>query len=60
MKKLYIDFDGVILDSIKTTYEIMDKEGIDKYNPVEARAFYEVLDWDRTLEQTPEINNSLS
>lgn len=59
MRKLYIDFDGVILDSIKTTYEIMDKEGIDKYNPVEARAFYEVLDWDRTLEQTPEINNSL-
>ena len=59
MKKLYIDFDGVILDSIKTTYEIMDKQGIDKYNPVEARAFYEVLDWDKTLDITPEINNSL-
>lgn len=59
MKKLYIDFDGVILDSIKTTYEIMDEKGIDKYNPVEARAFYEVLDWDKTLEITPEINNSL-
>lgn len=59
MKKLYIDFDGVILDSIKTTYEIMDKEGIDKFNPVEARAFYEILDWDKTLDITPEINNSL-
>ena len=29
MKKLYIDFDGVILDSIKTTYDMMDEQGID-------------------------------
>lgn len=59
MKKLYIDFDGVILDSIKTTYKIMDEKGIDKYNPVCARAFYEILDWDKTLKISPEINNSI-
>ena len=29
MKELYIDFDGVILDTIKVLYEYLDKEGID-------------------------------
>ena len=59
MKKLYIDFDGVILDSIKTTYDMMDEQGIDKYNPKEARAFYRVLDWNQALRNSHEINHSL-
>lgn len=59
MKKLYIDFDGVILDSIKTTYDMMDEQGIDKYNPKEARAFYRVLDWNQALRDSHEINHSL-
>lgn len=59
MKKLYIDFDGVILDTIKSTYKLMDQSGIDKYNLKEARVFYRTLDWRKTLENTPEIHHSI-
>lgn len=60
MKKLYIDFDGVILDTIKTTYELMDQIGIDKNNPKCSREFYRTLDWDKTLLDTPQINHSIN
>lgn len=60
MKKLYIDFDGVILDTIKTTYELMDNLNIDKNNQQISRQFYRELDWNQTLKDTPEINYSIN
>lgn len=58
MKKLYIDFDGVILDTIKVTYKMIENLGLGTEE--EVRDFYYNLDWDHLIEQTPEINDSIS
>lgn len=58
MKKLYIDFDGVILDTIKVTYEMIEKLGLG--TPEEVKEFYYNLDWNHLIKQTPEINDSIN
>ena len=58
MKKLYIDFDGVILDKIKVTYEMIEKLGLG--TPEEVKEFYYNLDWNHLIKQTPEINDSIN
>jgi hypothetical protein len=58
MKDLYIDFDGVILDTIKVTYELLKKEGIDKKDEPNVVKFYSKLDWKKLLITTPVINNA--
>ena len=59
MKNLYIDFDGVILDTIEVTYKLMDELKIDKKNREEVEKFYINLDWKNLLSITPEINDSI-
>ena len=59
MKNLYIDFDGVILDTITTTYRIMEELNVDKNDVVGRTKFYESLDWKNIIAITPEINNSI-
>ena len=59
MKNLYIDFDGVISDTIDVTYKMMEARMIDKTNVKEVREFYQNLDWASLLETTPLINNSM-
>ena len=59
MKKLYIDFDGVILDTIKVTYSMLKKLDISPKDE-EALDFYYNLDWDHIIKQTPEINDSIN
>ena len=49
MKNLYIDFDGVIMDTINMTYKMMDDENIDKSNRGEVKKFYENIDWKKLL-----------
>ena len=56
MKNLYIDFDGVIMDTINKTYEMMDEENIDRKNNEEVKKFYENIDWKRILKETKEIS----
>ncbi|MGE5456418.1 MAG: hypothetical protein ACM3O4_04885 [Ignavibacteriales bacterium] len=58
MKNLYIDFDGVILDTIKVTYELLKKEGIDKKDEPNVIKFYSRLDWKDLLLTTPIINDA--
>lgn len=58
MKKLYIDFDGVILDTIKITYEKLEKLNLG--TPEEVKDFYINLDWDILLKQTNQINDSIN
>lgn len=60
MKNLYIDFDGVIMDTITKTYEMMEKEQIDKTDDVKVRNFYQNINWEKLLRETNEINNALS
>ena len=51
MKNLYIDFDGVIMDTINMTYKMMDDENIDKSNRGEVKKFYENIDWKKLLSE---------
>ena len=59
MKNLYIDFDGVISDTIEVTYEMMEDRNIDKTDLEAVAMFYHDLDWVSLLETTPLINNSM-
>lgn len=60
MQNMYIDFDGVVLDTIETTYEMLAKVNIDKNNEEEVRHFYSNLDWEHVINSSSEINNSIS
>lgn len=57
MIKLYLDFDGVILDTITVTYRIISDKKI--ITEEEKRAFYSNLDWNYLLKTTPQINDSI-
>lgn len=59
MKNLYIDFDGVISDTIDITYKMLDDAGIDKSDSKKVSEFYKSLDWVKLLDATPLINNSM-
>lgn len=55
--KLYIDFDGVILNTIDITYKMFDKLKIN--NITEKNEFYKKLNWEELLESSTPINNSI-
>lgn len=60
MKNLYIDFDGVLVDTITTTYRLLEKHEIDVKNLKEVREFYRTLDWGKIIEISPIINDNLN
>ncbi len=60
MRNLYIDFDGVIMDTITTINRIMKELHIDERNPEEVLQFYETLNWKNILAITPEINDGIA
>lgn len=58
MINLYIDFDGVLVDTINVTYKIIDSLGI-KINDVErVSKFYRELNWEELLSNIDEINEA--
>lgn len=58
MIKLYLDFDGVILNTIDVTYEMIDKNNITSQG--EKNKFYQNIDWFNLIDNCSEINNSIS
>ena len=58
--KLYIDFDGVILDSIPVIFKILEKTDIDETDEKELTMFYENLDWNDIIKKAPQIHHSVS
>lgn len=56
-KNLYIDFDGVILDTITPTYEEMEKENI--HSVEEAKEFFKKYKWENVINDKYIINNSI-
>ena len=60
MKQLYIDFDGVILDTMTKSYEELKKENIDRKNQDKVMEFFRNLDWKKLIEETEEINDSIN
>ena len=59
MKNLYIDFDGVIVDTITPLYAALELEGIDKFDETKSREFYRHFDWHKLLTETPPLNDSI-
>ena len=59
MKNLYIDFDGVICNTIEITYKMLDEAKIDKNDRQKVTEFYENLDWEHVLESCNIINNAM-
>lgn len=59
MKELYIDFDGVILDTIQVSYEMLEQEGIDSKDFPKTVEFFQRLDWKSFLKQCHPIHNSM-
>ncbi len=60
MKNLYIDFDGVILDTMSRTYEEMKKIGIDKNDQEEVMDFFRKVNWQELINNTKPINDSIN
>lgn len=58
MKNLYIDFDGVIMDTITSSYKMMEEKGIDMKNIEKVISFYQTLDWKSFLNSTSEIHDA--
>ena len=57
--KLYIDFDGVILNTIDISYKMLEEEKIDPKNLEAITNFYINLDWKQLLEKSEPINHSI-
>ena len=60
MKNLYIDFDGVIFDPIKVTYDMVDRLEINREDFEKMSEFYENLNWKKVLSLTPIINDAFN
>ncbi len=59
MKNLYIDFDGVIMNTIEITYQDMIDKNINQDNQKEVRDYYKNLDWIQLLKKSKIINNGI-
>lgn len=57
MTKLYLDCDGVILDTINMSYKMIKEKGLN--NDVEIEQFYRSLSWEKLIIEAGEINNSI-
>lgn len=60
MKQLYIDFDGVILDTMTKSYEELKREKIDFNDQERVQEYFRNIDWKKLIEETDEINDSIN
>ena len=49
MKRLYIDFDGVVMDTIPPLYDALQKSGADVTNESEIRVFFASYDFSKII-----------
>ncbi len=60
MKNLYIDFDGVILNTIELSYKMLEDDGIDMKDDNAVLSYYEKMNWEKLLERATVINDSIN
>lgn len=60
MKNLYIDFDGVMLNTVELSYKMIEDLGLNKADEEAITLFYESLDWKKLLENATIINDSIN
>ena len=56
---LYVDFDGVILNSIEVSYQLIRKKYGRKATSEESADFYQNINWNEFLQMCNPINNSI-
>jgi len=56
---LYVDFDGVILNSIDISYRKIKEEYGNDASSEEAASFYQNINWDSFIEECTPINHSI-
>ncbi len=56
---LYIDFDGVILDTIPYLEKVLLESNITEHEEEKKRSLFASLDWEKIVKETPEINDSI-
>lgn len=59
MKDLYIDFDGVILDTITPMYKDIEEKGLDRNNNQEIIDYLKTYDFKKIIKDENIINNSI-
>lgn len=57
MQKLYLDCDGVILDTINRSYQMLQEEGI--FGEENVRKFYSRICWKTLITESGQIDNSI-
>ena len=57
---LYIDFDGVILDTMTKSYDELKKENIDIKDQEKVMEFFRNTDWKKLIDETEQINDSIN
>lgn len=57
---LYIDFDGVILDTIPVLNKIAADNNVDLKDREKIMKLFEGIDWKEIIDTTPEINDSIN
>ncbi len=60
MKELYIDFDGVIMDTIPYLYEALEDNEIDMDNEEEKRKFFSEYDYSPIINDKNILNDSIN
>lgn len=60
MRNLYVDFDGVIVDTIRITYDMLDRLGVDRNDFEKMSEFYYNLNWKQLLALAPIINDGFN
>lgn len=60
MKRLYIDFDGVVMDTIPTLYEALQKSGADVTSEREICVFFASYDFSKIINDEHILNDSIN
>jgi predicted transcriptional regulator len=60
MKRLYIDFDGVVVDTIPLLYKELDKNGVSLGNEEEIRRVFGAFDFRKIIKDKNILNDSIN
>jgi len=59
MKRLYIDFDGVVMDTIPLLYAALEKSGVDVSKEEERRNYFSTFDFKEIINDGNILNDSI-
>ena len=60
MRRLYIDFDGVVMDTIPPLYAALEKSNVDVYEEIQRRDFISKFDFTTIVKDKNILNDSIN